>query len=254
MLAYVVVPYVSIPEWSGRICALHQSVFQGINYYVPSQSLGDGSVASKYVESIDVMRQADWRRPGITNKSRDVRHVTRSGAFVPHIFGGLFLFVSPEVRKALSSLANIGFNKAVFEHLVDLPMPKLGDFSWYDRDDTEKYDFLPDNYLGSLPHVPEFEKKTVGYCEVLPANFDEIADQYSDIKYMVPDFGSYPDVSDVGTHAYKGKEKLSVSKNMLAKYPIVRTNDFVFRDDAFLKIAPFLDLDYYAIARLDLGD
>lgn len=55
----------------------------------------------------------------------------RSGRFVPDVFGSSFtlLVVSPKVREALSSLPNIGFNEVVFEQLVDLPMPRLGDFS-----------------------------------------------------------------------------------------------------------------------------
>jgi len=41
---------------------------------------------------------------------------------------------------------------------------------------------------------------------------------------------------------------------MLKEYPIIQMPQFLFRDDAFAKLAPFLDLDYYAIAVLSIDD
>lgn len=233
MRVYVVERNSPFWELGKRVSALHNTVYHGVGYY-PMIAFPD----------------LDWH-PAVTNDNRELLHIARSGRFLPAVFGSSFTFlvVSPEVRKALSSLENVGFNDVVFEQLVDLPMPELGDFSWYKRKDTRKYDHHPDNFLQSRPHVPEFEKRVEGYRQLLPANYQNIAKDYTDVEFVTPDFGSYARVSSIGTYAdLKENSKIPVSKKMLEKYPIIQTPHFLFREDAFAAIAPFLDLDYYAIA------
>ena len=71
---------------------------------------------------------------------------------------------------------------------------------------------------------------------------------------MTPDFGSYAHVTITGTSAnLKEFRKVPVSQKMLEKYPIVQTPHFLFREEAFAAIAPFLNLDYYRIAVMDFS-
>lgn len=238
-----------------RTSSLHDTVFHGIGYYPTYEVWERASGIEGKRCTVKDIPDRDWR-PAVTNKTRESLHIARSGRFLPPMFATSLLartlVISPELQKVLSPLRNIAFNDVVFEHLVNLPMPKLGDFSWYDRDDIDKYDDHPGIYLWSLPHVSEFEKDVEGYRQLLPANFYNIEEEFEDIEYFTPDFGSYAHVTSFGTLADSSDNReVPVSKKMMEKYPIVQTPRFIFREDAFEMIAPFLDLDYYAIARFE---
>lgn len=248
MRAYVVERFNVFHDWSKRVGPLHKTVFHGVGYYPTLAAWKSVPGVNETGERIVTTRPPDWRWPAVTNGNRDPLHIARSGCFVPPVFGSSFVFivVSPEVREALSTLPKIAFNSVVLEQLVDLPMPKLGDFSWFQRKDLEQYENDPDNLLKSLPHDPKYEQKVSEYCQLLPANLQDVVNKYADVISMPVDFGSY---------AYRSRPtEVPVSQALLKEYPIVQTPHLVFREDAFARIAPFLDLDYYAIAVLTLGE
>lgn len=241
--------------WNDRVDGYHAAVYHGAGEYPKLKAWEPKTAFDKDGEQMLITRPPDWRWPAVTNENRDLLHITRSGRFVPALFSGSILantlVLSPEIQKRLSSRKNVVFNDVVFEQLVDLAMPPLGDASWYYTKAAEKYGLDPDEYLRSLPHVPQFEKRVKGYRQLLPANFDDIAKSYSDIKLVTPEFGSYKHVTSIGTGAHlKEHRQIRVSEKMLEKYPIVQNPHWLFREDAFERIAPFLDLDYYAIAVL----
>ncbi len=242
MRIYAVVANSFFFDWCKRVGALHQSVYHGVAEYrtwVEWVSSNNDPGEQWKIDHKDGWR---WRWPAVTNQNREPLHITRSGRCVPAVFGKSHksMIVSPEVREALAGLPNVGFNTVVLEQLVDLAMPRLGDFSWYDRPDLDQYEIDPDNLLRSLPHDPSFEPRVAGHRQLLPALFDDLAPRYTDVETRLMEFGSY-------AHVTRPKDiRLSVA--MLKDYPIVLSECFLFREDAFALIAPFLDLDYYAIA------
>jgi hypothetical protein len=191
MRVYVVEQQTFFFERCKRVCDLHDTVFHGIGYYPTQEAWKHSSEIKGKRCFVKDTPDLDWRQ-AVTNDNRELLYIARSGRFFPPVFSTSILastiVLSPEVQKALSSLRNVAFNDVVFEHLVDLPMPKLGDFSWYKRDDIDKYDCHSDIFLWSLPHVPEFEKGVEGYRQLLPANFQNIAKDYTDFELVTPDF------------------------------------------------------------------
>jgi hypothetical protein len=248
MRIYVVEQDAPFHDWSKRAGALHWDVFHGLGDYPTLLQWIPKSAVNERGERYLIGFPPDWAWPGVTNQNREPLHIRRSGRFVPAVFSPSFteLIVSPRVREVLQKLPHVGFNEPVFEQLVDLPLPELGDFSWFERRDLRKYDGLTNKYLASLPHVAEFEKAVAGYTQLLPANSNDIASEYHDTRSVPVNFGSY--------HYLTSPREVPVSCEMLKDYPIVQTPHFLFREDAFAKIAPFLNLDFYAIAVLTIDD
>lgn len=233
MRVFAVSRLISMHDWSNRVGPLHTDVFHGESYFTN--------------------KRRGWKPPAASNDNREPLHIRRSGRFVPHVFSGYSfdLVISPKVRQALSSVPHIEFNEVVFEHLVDVAMPELGDFSWFDRDDIYDYNALPKEYLNAQPDVPGFHKAIGPYYQLLVPQILDVEEQYDDIETVPVNFGTY-------THMMRPKE-IKVSVNLLRTCPIILSKGhrgycLLFRQDAFALIAPFLDLDYFAIAVLTVGD
>lgn len=244
MRVYVIIPNLVFHDWSRRVGALHFSIYHGFGDYRTLVEWVPRPGVNEKGEHCAIGRPPDWRWPAVTNVNRESLHVTRSGRFLPPVFGSSFdfLIVSQEVQKSLARLPHVGFSRVVFEQLVDLSMPPLGDFSWFERPDIDTFEADPDNLLRSLPHDPAFEPRVAGYRQLLPALFDDLAPRYNDVETRPVEFGSY-------AHATSPKQ-VRLSREMLKEYPIVLSERYLFREDAFALLAPFLDLDYYSIAVL----
>lgn len=247
-LIFAVTSNASLHSRSCRVGSLHQEVYHGAGEYRTLVEWEPISGVNDQGENCVITRPPDWRWPAVTNPNREPLHVTRNGRFIPSVFGELEseLIVSPEVQIAMKHLENIAFNTVVFEHLVDLAMPALGDFSWYKRRDLERFDFLPRNLIRSLPHDPSFESKVSGFRFLLPALFEDLAEEYSDIETWKVNFGTYHST-------VMDPEEVRFSRRMFKTYPIIHSDCLLFRGDAFAAIAPFLDLDYFAIAVIHLN-
>ena len=155
MRVYVVESHSSFHDRGKRVCDLHETVFHGIGYYPTLEAWVPRGGVNEKGEGVVITRPLDWRWPGVTNQNRELLHITRSGRFVPPVFSFLFteFVVSPEVRKALSSLPNVGFNQVVFEQLVYMPMPKLVALSWYEGGDSDEYDARAEQPRRALPQL-----------------------------------------------------------------------------------------------------
>ena len=111
-----------LPDDSCRTGALHNEVYHGRACRPVTDSLvfSDSPLPSHL---------------GVTNSNREPLQITRSGGFVPHVFipqhGSMV--VSSEVSDKLQQIPNIETLPVQFDRLVNLPMPSLGDMSWYDR-------------------------------------------------------------------------------------------------------------------------
>lgn len=204
-----------------RTCAYHSSIFHGI---------------ASQPETLDQMLLP----PSLTNQNREPYRIRRSGRFVPRIWmASSSLIVADSVKQQLARLLNMDFLPVIFERLVDVPMPALGDFSWYERI-TYPPEPEPDYELKTSPDVPAFHQTIGRFWEVLSANLYELDSRPNDAKPVEVDFGSY---------AVKPNENVLVSLSLLQKYPVVWSGITQVREDVFAIIAPFLDIDYFNIAR-----
>lgn len=206
-----------------RVSTFHKRVFHGRSVY-PERD-----------------REPGPRRPGpaLTNQDREPAHISRSGRFVPPVFSPRIyeLIVNENLKERLSKLPNVEFVEVVFERLIDLGMAALGDFSRLGNEPPTIYE-----QLRMAPDVAEFHQTIGTYFSVLGANMYALQGKYEDAAEVAINFGSY----------WPGLPKSAlISARALKDYPILRGDAHVFREDAFAIIAPYLDLDYYAVAFLE---
>lgn len=185
-------------------------------------------------------RSIEQPTPVITNTVRESLVVERSGRFVPPV--ALYsndLVVHAPLMDELRRLQNTEFLPVQFQKLVDLAMPPLGDFSAVGSFD-EAGDY---RHLDLLPDVPEFHRIDGQFFHVLCANIHDVIEEYDDIVDLTPDFGNYTGCR---------KRTLKVSKKFSEQYPFVYSGPLVIREDAFKVLASSLDLDYFAVAVVDV--
>jgi hypothetical protein len=154
----------------------------------------------------------------------------------------LHLIVSDELKKKIAGRPNTETLEVVFEKLVDQPMPPLGNFAWHDSVLGQRA-LDPAAELDELPDVIEYHSTIGQFWEVLPANLYELREMGSDVNEVDVNFGSYSDVMF---------QRVAVSRSVLEIYPVVWGDVLQVRGDMFAEIAPYLDLDYFDIARIDL--
>jgi hypothetical protein len=206
-----------------RASAYHNTVFRGKTRFEPED------------------RVLWYRAPALTNTGRDLPHVTRSGRFIPPVFYGRGEWiVSQEVKDKLSVLKNVDFLPVVFETLVDLELPGVGDFSWEEHARRSR---KPAGQIYTvhemLPDVPELHKNVGAYYYLLLPVIWALAERYDDVRvYNVP-VSHYPDT---------GPEEVRLLAKMMKEYSIVDQGCVCLRADAFAVIAPYLNLDSFTIS------
>ncbi|QDU36027.1 hypothetical protein Mal4_03100 [Maioricimonas rarisocia] len=214
----------TIATWKARYrtCPLHNSVFHG------RECNGDLTKSTGIDESGDV-----------TFSMSGTCHVVRSGRFCPDVFcPGIWMIVADSIRERLDQLGRITFSRVIFDKLVDVELPALGDASWFERT-TYPTEPEPDLEWIDLPDVPSFHEAIGDYFVVGGPVVERIRNQLSDIQEVTCDFGSFP---------RKPKESTVMSKQLLEEFPITWNGCYFFREDAFEVIAPHLDLDYFSVA------
>lgn len=212
---------------SNRISILHTEIFHGLgNHPEADQREREGQDFPPI--------------PGISNNYREPLHLTRSGTFIPAIFivSGSFV-VSREVFGKIKHVNNVEGEPVVFEKLVDLPMPALGDMSWYTRDLPYSDDPDPVHEYDYLEDDPLLHQKVGTYYELLGANRRDLPKDQWPLQKVTLNFGRY----------FSGwmSSYAEVSKTVLERYPIIAGASIILRGDIFEIIAPYLDLDYFAI-------
>ncbi|WP_417849954.1 hypothetical protein [Thalassoglobus sp.] len=210
-----------------RTTPLHVSVFAG-------------ATAANTIESSTVMEDDG---SVVVNVSGDVRMV-RSGKFVPSLFMQLSttLILSETIKEQLKKLGAKVFTPVVFEKLVDIDMPPIGDDTWF-QSVTYPPGPEPDFELFTRPDVPDFHKKIEDYYVLECPTIYGIRKKLPDIRRVTANFGSF---------RCEERERVLVSKRLLQDHPVIWDSSFVFREDAFAVIAPYLDLDYFSIARAQI--
>lgn len=219
---------VQMPDISNRIGALHWEVFHGQGRH-PEADL---------IEEQDPLGFPPI--PGITNDYREPLHITRSGVFIPPIFKiSRSLVVSQAVFDKIKHLKNIEGVPVVFEKLVDLPMPALGDMSWYTRDLPYADDPDPLHEYEYLEDVPALHQKAGNYYEILGVIRRDLPKDEWELQSVKLNFGRYFSPTSIPAP--------ELSNALLEKYPVISGSRVVLRGDLFAILAPYLDLDYFAI-------
>lgn len=129
-------------------------------------------------------------------------------------------------------LDGIEFLPVIFEKLVHLEMPALGNYDWCNgqmRHTHQEYSRRKDR--------PELHESIGVYYEVLGANCVDVDERYNDWVELPPDFGNY-----CGLFRPIPRR---ISWNAFRDFAMI---DNVVRPDLFAILAPYLDLDYFAIS------
>ena len=212
--------------FSWRITTFHCAVYHGYAYYPSEVGKAPGDKGG---------------RPAVNNKNRERLHAWRSGRFVPEVFmPGGFLIVSPRLADKLKKIPGMELVDVVFEHLVDVGMPRIGDGSWSGSPLQLRFP-EPTDWFRTLPHVREFEPRVAGYQQVLAADLFELEERYPDARRYDVRFGSYPD-SGVPIRDL-------LSQKVFQDYPVIFSGPLFMREEVFKIIAPYLDLDYFNVCR-----
>ena len=129
----------------------------------------------------------------------------------------------------------------MFERLVDLKLPALGDIV--------KGELLAPvqalAIMNALPDEPRYHESAPKYFYVLCPRFSELEDSLPDAKYIEMNFGRY--------YSLHPKTKLPLSVELLKRHPMYNAGPyFVLSEECFTEICPYLDLDYYYIDAVSL--
>jgi len=261
MRAFVVTDVGNIGEWTKRASVFHGYVFSGTGGYTKRTK---------------------------TNELRKVV-MNRSGVCAPKFFCTYDprtsmneMFVAPELARQLEKVEGVYLNDVIFQNLVDVPMPPLGDFSfWTDPFFRENgYDFPA--IFKKLPHCPEFEPRFEGYRQIVAAyeSIDTgdiqpdgvkttgtvLDDTPRDNIIRFPSDGFWrkrvvpklPERTfDPNQMFHYGtlssfQNRIGIDGTTIEEFPVFGRYKWVLRQDVFEIIAPYLDLDYCGVATLDI--
>ncbi len=205
-----------------RTCVWHDSIYHGDARRETLKALDDD--------------------PSLLNTVRDPYLLTRSVTFLPEVFMYFsHMIISDSVRRKLIHTGGIDFLPVKFEKGLDLPLPKFGDFSFFESRDLPAD---PDERFKLVPAVPTDHVQP--YYEVLVARRFEVQDQYDDFREITVFYGSY--------NKYDCIKKVRISERMMEKHSIVYSDALVIREDAYSILAPHLALDFFEIACMDTED
>ena len=218
-----------------RISCYHRHVFHGLEHYCGKEN--------------DVR----FYGPSFTNSYREPIHIWRSGLITPQVFSpeAWTLIVSADVRLALKDFGGVGYGEIVIEHIVSLPMPEIGVLANppYDNEESVKLGFVSTQMkqlMSRLEDQPDLHVQFSGHRHLLIANHIDVAERFPDSVKLEVNFGSFKLDSPIS---------VLFSMKMLEQFPIYHAGGcvYVLREDFYAALAPFLDLDYYDVAWIDLA-
>lgn len=202
-----------------RVTDVHRMVYHGVNNW------RIGAVPLR------------WSRPALSNSNREYMHIMRSGSYVPPVFcpNPGELVISEAVADKCRQLRGIELQPVVFEHLVELPMPSIGDLS--------QSDFLTANQMAdairSRPNEERFHETIGQYYYVLAPHFAEVAHEVSDTIEVNTEFGRF----FTWRHP-----KLQFSASLSNEHSVYKVSgQLVLTEEAFDALAMFLDWDFFLI-------
>ena len=153
--------------------------------------------------------------------------LTRCGSFIPDVFSPLIsIVVSEQVKKKLRDLPNIFFAKVKFVKLVKEFYAK-NDFS-YPRDGKSEI-------LNRFSNAPELYDDVGDYFELIFPTLTEITKQ----KWTDEDDDNEPRTA-------------LITSAIMNSYPIIWDFKTILSDEAYSRLEPFLDKDFYEISPMFL--
>ncbi|MCE9532018.1 MAG: hypothetical protein K8T89_12965 [Planctomycetes bacterium] len=170
-----------------------------------------------------------------------------NGRQIPDVFqpvGSPFLIVSEKVKESLGGFSYITFQSVHFNKLVDFPVYPPGDFAFpKDKEFRKLVRTIGDeHFLEQLPDVPALHDKVGRYYELVPTRLSDVSSRYRSARPIVYKLPGAP----------IWKEELLLSADLVRDFPIVWWTYTVFNEEAFARISPYLDRDYFGIAEIDL--
>ena len=187
---------------------------------------------------VEMAEDTSWRSPGLFTKQRQRMHVSRSGRFVPDVFSpyGVELVVSNHVRERLARLKGVDFEPVVFEYLIDLELPPIGELG----DDELIADTQRKQLIHKFSDVPDFHAAVGDYWHVIMPSVVDLEPQYTNVQELHPAFSRY---------SRRSTPSVRLDFRMLDEYPIIMAHSrtICLSTQAFSLIAPHLDFDFYAV-------
>jgi hypothetical protein len=154
--------------------------------------------------------------------------------------------VSERVRTALESLPGLRFAAVAIERVISLPYA-AGDFSFADRPEFRRNPahFWDERAFRLWPDRPDLHAPIGPRYEVVVGNAHRRAPEYPEARdVLLPE----------PTGASAGEEAAPLCARMLEERSMARTpRGTAMTPEAFGRIGPYLDQDYYAVAEVEIG-
>jgi hypothetical protein len=171
--------------------------------------------------------------------------LSRNGTRIPDVFQpGITLVLSARAKAALEGLPNVAFLPVEFVKLVDYPY-QAGDFSYYEipafQLDPAKAN--PETLIHRLVDQPEMHERTSPHYELVIPKLRDVVDQFAMERKIQCELKMTP---------VHGKLQLRLSGQLLQRYPIVWQYHNILSEEAFSRLDPFIDWDYFEKAELDV--
>ena len=230
-------------------------------FWVLNNKLGSGVTDFEYS-----MFQGAYERDGefpLDGRPRTVQwklehplKLYRNACRMPQLFNPFAgLVVSDRVRAELGKLPNTHYSRAEFAVLFwrgwepGVSREEDEDKDLYDE--WEKHgmeEWLP--VYKKLPHRPDLVAQVGPYWEIVYPQYRLIADKYSGgtrIKVVHPSESDDPDESWFS-------EEVRISDPLLRDHPFLRTKaGTIIRADVYERLAPYVNLRYFASVRMDVA-
>ncbi len=210
---------------SPRLCFFHYLMFHGREV-----------AQAPYCRPVSPILGDDLSKPLYLIHNTRIPH-----AFVP---SAINLVVSEEAKNALAGIPRIAFIPVCFHKIVDFPVYPAGDFSF--RETVEFKRVLDgadiEHFLDRLPDIPALHNNVGCYYELVVTRLSDVSSQYDSVR---------PIICEMPMAATR-KAELLLSSQLLRDYPVVWDSYTVFNADAFERISPFLDRDYFGIVELEV--
>lgn len=179
-------------------------------------------------------------KPGafLANDLRTPLKVVREGSRIPSVYcpiGVGSLVVIGEVANQIRSFQNIELLEVVYTKLVEQEWVE-GDFSWYEP----LHDTDPEQYLDSLPDVPQLHKAVEACFEIIVARLRDI-----DAKVL----GEQANTVSVGEPP---KEEVTLSDALIEAFPIIWCPaGWLLSAHAYSVLDRYLDRDYFDVSKVE---
>ncbi len=186
------------------------------------------------------------RNPRLGDDLSRPLYLERNGHLIPQVFEPLgSLVVSEEVKSRLIGITNITFLQVVFHKIVDFPSYSFGDFS-FEKNSAYKNVIgraRLDRFLDRLPDVPAMHEGLGNYYELIVPRLGDLVHGYTSLRRITCRLPFAAAIQEI---------KLSLSTKLLKDYPIIWDAYYVFNEDAFERISPHLDRNYFGVAELKI--